>query len=208
MLSKGPSTKIVPSDASLPTKFGDFRIRAFKDTDMSKEHALLYVSNITESIGDNSNSVPLVRIHSECLTGDAFGSLRCDCGPQLEKSMKDIQKHGHGAIVYLRQEGRGIGLFAKMQAYALQDEGLDTLDANLELGHPADARTYDFAAKMLSSIGYDDIDLMTNNPDKRQQLIDNGISVMSRIPIEIVPSEHNRSYLSTKASRMGHILRV
>ena len=201
MLSKKPTTKIVPSDAELPTKFGDFRIRAFHDSEFNKEHALLYV-------GNNSDSIPLVRIHSECLTGDAFGSLRCDCGPQLEKSMKEIQEHGHGAIVYLRQEGRGIGLFAKMQAYALQDEGLDTLDANLELGLPADARTYDFAAKMLSSIGYDDVDLMTNNPDKRQQLIDNGISVKSRIPIEIVPSEHNRSYLSTKASRMGHLLRV
>tara|TARA_B100000767_G_scaffold121108_1_gene115479 strand:- start:1072 stop:1677 length:606 start_codon:yes stop_codon:yes gene_type:complete len=201
MLSTKPGSKIVPSDASLPTKFGDFRIRAFIDSEMDKEHALLYV-------GSELDSTPLVRIHSECLTGDAFGSLRCDCGPQLEESMKEIQAHGRGAIVYLRQEGRGIGLFAKMQAYALQDEGLDTLDANLELGLPGDARTYDFAAKMLSSIGFDDIDLMTNNPDKRQQLIENGISINSRVPIIVGTCEHNRSYLRTKASRMGHILRV
>ena len=201
MLSTKPGTKVVPSDAALPTKFGDFRIRAFKDTDMEKEHALLYV-------GSDLTSTPLVRIHSECLTGDAFGSLRCDCGPQLEASMKEIQEHGRGAIVYLRQEGRGIGLYAKMQAYALQDEGLDTLDANLELGLPGDARVYNFAATMLSSVGFDDIDLMTNNPDKRQQLIDNGISIKSRVPIIVGTCEQNRSYLRTKASRMGHLLSV
>lgn len=201
MLSTKPGTKVVPSDAALPTKFGDFRIRAFKDSDMEKEHALLYV-------GSDLTSTPLVRIHSECLTGDAFGSLRCDCGPQLEASMKEIQEHGRGAIVYLRQEGRGIGLYAKMQAYALQDEGLDTLDANLELGLPGDARVYNFAATMLSSVGFDDIDLMTNNPDKRQQLIDNGISIKSRVPIIVGTCEQNRSYLRTKASRMGHLLSV
>tara|TARA_X000001036_G_scaffold286181_1_gene265860 strand:+ start:118 stop:486 length:369 start_codon:yes stop_codon:yes gene_type:complete len=122
--------------------------------------------------------------------------------------MKEIQEHGSGAIVYLKQEGRGIGLYAKMQAYALQDEGFDTLDANLELGLPADARTYDIAAKMLKSIGFNELFLLTNNPEKRLQLIDNGIDVKSRIPILIVPTEHNRSYLRTKASRMGHILRV
>ena len=122
--------------------------------------------------------------------------------------MKEIQEHGSGAIVYLRQEGRGIGLYAKMQAYALQDEGFDTLDANLELGLPADARTYDIAAKMLNSIGFDELFLLTNNPEKRLQLIENGIDVKERVPILIVPSEHNRSYLSTKASRMGHLLQV
>ena len=201
MLSTKPGTRVVEADAALPTKFGNFRIRAFHDSVLDKEHVLLY-------IGANSTSTPLVRIHSECLTGDAFSSLRCDCGPQLETSMMEIQQHGCGAIVYLRQEGRGIGLYAKIQAYALQDEGFDTLDANLELGFPADARTYDFAAEMLSSIGFKEVDLLTNNTEKRLQLSANGISVKSRVPIIVGTCEHNRSYLRTKASRMGHLLRV
>ena len=200
MLTKKRETSIVNADALMPTKFGEFRIRAFHDPDNNKEHALLYL--------EDPSKTPLVRVHSECLTGDAFGSLRCDCGPQLEASMKEIQEHGSGAIVYLKQEGRGIGLYAKMQAYALQDKGLDTLDANLQLGLPADARTYEMAAKMLKSIGYDELFLMTNNPEKRLQLIENGIDVKDRVPILIVPSEHNLSYLRTKASRMGHLLEV
>ena len=200
MLTKKRETSIVNADALLPTKFGEFRIRAFHDPDNNKEHALLYL--------EDPSKTPLVRVHSECLTGDAFGSLRCDCGPQLEASMKEIQEHGSGAIVYLKQEGRGIGLYAKMQAYALQDKGLDTLDANLQLGLPADARTYEMAAKMLKSIGYDELFLLTNNPEKRLQLIENGIDVKDRVPILIVPSEHNLSYLRTKASRMGHLLEV
>lgn len=200
MLTKKRETSIVNADALLPTKFGEFRIRAFHDPNNNKEHALLYL--------ENPSKTPLVRVHSECLTGDAFGSLRCDCGPQLEASMKEIQEHGSGAIVYLKQEGRGIGLYAKMQAYALQDKGFDTLDANLQLGLPADARTYEMAAKMLQSIGYDELFLMTNNPEKRLQLIENGIDVKDRVPILIVPSEHNLSYLRTKASRMGHLLEV
>ncbi len=200
MLSKKRETSIVEADALMPTKFGEFRIRAFRDPKNNKEHALLYL--------DNPDKIPIVRVHSECLTGDAFGSLRCDCGPQLETSMKEIQAHGSGAIVYLRQEGRGIGLYAKMQAYALQDIGFDTLDANLELGLPADARTYQIAAEMLKTIGYDELYLMTNNPEKRLQLQQNGINIKNRIPIIIVPSEHNISYLKTKASRMGHLLEV
>jgi len=200
MLSKRRETSIVEADAKMPTKFGDFRIRAFIDEENNKEHALLYL--------DNPDKIPLVRVHSECLTGDAFGSLRCDCGPQLEKSMKEIQEHGSGAIVYLKQEGRGIGLYAKMQAYALQDQGMDTLDANLALGLPADARTYEIAAKMLKSIGYDELYLLTNNPEKRLQLTESGIDVKNRVPIIVIPSEHNVSYLRTKASRMGHLLEV
>ena len=200
MLTKKRETSIVNADALLPTKFGEFRIRAFQDPTNNHEHALLYL--------DNSDKTPIVRVHSECLTGDAFGSLRCDCGPQLETSMQEIQSHGSGAIVYLRQEGRGIGLYAKLQAYALQDQGMDTLDANLTLGLPADARTYDIAASMLKSIGYTELYLMTNNPEKKSQLIENGINVKDRIPICIVPSEHNLSYLRTKASRMGHLLEV
>ena len=191
----------IEADAFLPTEYGNFRVRVTLD-DKGKEHSLLYTGDISHG------EAPLVRIHSECLTGDAFGSMKCDCGPQLQAAMKRIQEEGCGAIVYLRQEGRGIGLYAKMQAYALQDEGFDTLDANLELGLPADARTYDIAAKMLKSIGFDELFLLTNNPEKRLQLIENGIDVKSRIPILIVPSEHNRSYLRTKASRMGHLLQV
>jgi GTP cyclohydrolase II len=201
MLSSKRETSIIESDATLPTKFGTFRVRAFHDPVLDKEHALLY-------IGDANTATPLVRIHSECLTGDAFGSLRCDCGPQREHSMIEIQENGCGAIVYLRQEGRGIGLFAKMQAYSLQDQGFDTLDANLELGLPGDARTYEFASVMLSSIGFTEVDLLTNNPEKQLQLSENGIDVKSRVPIIVGACEHNRSYLRTKASRMGHVLQV
>jgi len=196
-----PSSQTPDAEALLPTKHGEFRIRAFRDPSDGKEHCVLFV-------GDLSQGTPLVRLHSECLTGDAFGSQRCDCGPQLEASMKAVQASGHGAIVYLRQEGRGIGLFAKMQAYALQDEGYDTLDANLALGLPADARRYDFAAEMLYTMGVKEVELVTNNPDKRQQLVENGIAVTSRVPIVVGQCSHNRAYLSTKATRMGHILPV
>ncbi len=203
MLSSNQKTldTLPESDAALPTQFGDFRIRAFRDPSNGKEHSVLYVGDITEGH-------PLVRIHSECLTGDAFGSLRCDCGPQLQASMKAIQEAGKGAIVYLRQEGRGIGLYAKMQAYALQDIGYDTLDANLALGLPADARRYDVAAEMLYAMGVEGVELMTNNPEKRQQLLDNGIRVANRIPLIVGRCAQNSSYLQTKAVRMGHMLPI
>ena len=187
------------ADAVLPTAFGDFRIRAFRDPGDGKEHAVLYV-------GDLSEGSPLVRVHSECLTGDAFHSLRCDCGPQLHASMKAIQERGHGAIAYMRQEGRGIGLYSKMQAYALQDTGMDTLDANLALGLPADARRYDFAAEMLYSMGIQSIELVTNNPDKRDQLTQYGIKISNRVPIIVGQCAENRNYMETKGARMGHIL--
>lgn len=189
------------ADALLPTEFGDFRIRAFRDPSFDKEHAILYT-------GDLSKGQPLIRIHSECLTGDAFHSLRCDCGPQLHASMKAIQKSGNGAIVYLRQEGRGIGLYSKMQAYALQDEGYDTLDANLALGLPGDARTYEMAAEILYTMGASKIELVTNNPDKRNQLMDHGIEVANRVPIIVGKCAQNVDYLRTKAARMGHLLPV
>jgi GTP cyclohydrolase II len=166
------------------------------------EHALLYIEGFSES------SNPLVRIHSECLTGDAFHSLKCDCGAQLKKSMKRIQKEGAGAIVYLRQEGRGIGLEAKIQAYALQDKGYDTLDANLALGLPADARDYEIAATMLKKKGVKSVRLMTNNPLKVKGLIDNGIEVSDRVSHMSGLCESNRDYLKTKKARMGHILDV
>jgi GTP cyclohydrolase II len=149
---------------------------------------------------------PLVRFHSECLTGDAFHSLKCDCGAQLKKSMELIQKEGAGAIVYLRQEGRGIGLESKIQAYALQDRGYDTLDANLALGLPADARDYEIAATMLKKKSVTSVRLMTNNPLKVKGLRDNGITVSDRVSHISGLCESNRDYLNTKKARMGHLL--
>jgi GTP cyclohydrolase II len=194
-----PTTHAPEADAVLPTVHGEFRIRAFVDDATGKEHCVVYMGDIT-------NHHPMVRIHSECLTGDAFGSLRCDCGPQLQASLAAIAERGSGAVVYLRQEGRGIGLFAKMQAYALQDAGLDTLDANLALGYPGDARTYGIAADMLDQMGVEGIHLMTNNPEKKTQLMEHGIHVNQRIPLVVGQCRHNQSYMSTKAKRMGHIL--
>ena len=193
--------KNVESDAFLPTESGNFRIAITPD-DRGMEHALLYVDGFSES------SNPLVRIHSECLTGDAFHSLKCDCGAQLKKSMKRIQDEGAGAIVYLRQEGRGIGLEAKIQAYALQDRGYDTLDANLALGLPADARDYEIAATMLKKKGVKSVRLMTNNPLKVKGLRDNGIEVSDRVSHVTGLCESNRDYLNTKKMRMGHLLHL
>jgi GTP cyclohydrolase II len=191
--------KNVESDAFLPTESGDFRIAVTSDK-RGMEHALLYIEGISKSVN------PLVRIHSECLTGDAFHSLKCDCGAQLKKSMELIQKEGAGAIVYLRQEGRGIGLESKIQAYALQDRGYDTLDANLALGLPADARDYEIAAKMLKKKNVTNIRLMTNNPLKVEGLRDNGITVSDRVSHISGLCESNRDYLNTKKARMGHLL--
>ena len=188
----------VESDALLPTEAGNFRVRVTVD-DEGKEHSLLYT-------GLNSTTIPLVRIHSECLTGDAFGSLKCDCGPQLKHAMDCIQEEGCGAIVYLRQEGRGIGLHAKIKAYALQDLGLDTLDANLALGLPADGRDYEIAAKLLLEMGIDEVRLMTNNPHKINGLKRHGIRVHERVPHITGVGEKNKHYLETKGKRMGHFL--
>tara|TARA_B100000035_G_scaffold260349_1_gene231195 strand:+ start:698 stop:1312 length:615 start_codon:yes stop_codon:yes gene_type:complete len=194
--------EIVASDAKLPTEYGNFRIRAFVGPD-GKEHATLYTGDFSDD-----SKPPLVRIHSECLTGDAFGSLKCDCGPQLEASMKRIQEEGKGAIVYLRQEGRGIGLYSKIQAYALQDQGHDTLDANLMLGLPADGRTYDVAAEMLKDIGLEKVRLMTNNPLKIKGLEEQGIQVQERLQHQSGIGPENSQYLQTKKRRMGHLLNV
>lgn len=191
----------IEADAYLPTESGNFRVRVTRDSN-GKEHALLYTGDISN--GD----APLVRIHSECLTGDAFGSMKCDCGPQLEAAMRKIQEEGCWAIVYLRQEGRGIGLHSKIQAYALQDIGYDTLDANLALGLPADAREYGIAAKMLKEAGVKKVRLMTNNPLKIQGLRNNGIHVERRIEHISGVSLENIHYLSTKGKRMGHILDI
>ena len=188
----------IESDAHIPTEAGNFRVRVTVDQ-KGKEHSLLYT-------GLDSTSIPLIRIHSECLTGDAFGSLKCDCGPQLRHAMNRIQEEGCGAIVYLRQEGRGIGLHAKIKAYALQDLGLDTLDANLALGLPADGRDYKIAAQMLLEMGIDKVRLMTNNPHKISGLMEHGVRVIERVPHITGVGENNKHYLETKGKRMGHLL--
>ena len=188
----------VPADARLPTLHGEFRIRVFHDATTGFDHVALTLGEI-----DGPDPV-LVRLHSECLTGDAFSSARCDCGPQLDAALKTIQEHGWGCLLYLRQEGRGIGLHAKIQAYNLQDQGADTLDANLMLGHPADARDYSIAADMLHAVGITDVSLLTNNPDKVQSLQELGITISNRMPLVVGVGEENRSYLETKATRMGH----
>ena len=195
--SKHKLPDMVESDAMLPTESGNFRVRV--KVDRGKEHSLLYT-------GLNSTTIPLIRIHSECLTGDAFGSLKCDCGPQLKRAMETIQSEGSGAIVYLRQEGRGIGLHAKIKAYALQDQGMDTLDANLALGHPADGRDYSIAARILLENGIDKVRLMTNNPHKIEGLEKHGVKVVERIPHITGVGEENKHYLETKGRRMGHML--
>ncbi len=188
----------IPSEAKLPTSFGDFNITVFHEESTGLDHVAL-------TLGEMEGPDPvLIRVHSECLTGDAFTSLRCDCGPQLQAALKAIQEKGWGCLLYLRQEGRGIGLHAKIQAYWLQDQGADTLDANLMLGHPADGRDYKIAALMLDSLGIDRVSLLTNNPNKIEQLQEYGINVVERVSLIVGVSDSNRSYLETKAERMGH----
>ena len=188
----------VPADAKLPTDQGDFRIRVFHDAESGLDHVAL-------TLGEMGGPNPvLVRVHSECLTGDAFGSLRCDCGPQLNAAIRQIQEVGWGCIVYLRQEGRGIGLHAKIQAYNLQDKGADTVEANLLLGHPADARDYSIASKMIKAVGINNVCLLTNNPDKVRQLSLNGTIVSERMPLIVGISDENREYMAIKVDKMGH----
>ena len=183
----------------MPTKFGKFKMILYDSKFDKKEHLALIVEK-------NNHIPPLVRMHSECLTGDVFGSIRCDCGQQLEASMKKIQDYGHGAIIYLRQEGRGIGLSNKLHAYELQDKGFDTVEANLKLGFKADERDYALGAKILKNIKMREIRLLTNNPAKENGLTHNGIRVIERIPIVISSCETNSFYLKTKKEKMGHYI--
>ena len=192
----------VPSEAVLPTPHGHFKIRVFKEEETGMDHVAL-------TMGDMSGPDPvLVRVHSECLTGDAFGSLRCDCGPQLQSALDAVARKGWGVVLYLRQEGRGIGLHAKIQAYYLQDKGADTLDANLILGYPGDARNYNIASTMLDALGVTDVCLLSNNPDKVKQLQEYGINVVERVPLVAGVGKENIDYLQTKADRMGHELNL
>ncbi|MFI5661751.1 bifunctional 3,4-dihydroxy-2-butanone-4-phosphate synthase/GTP cyclohydrolase II [Streptomyces sp. NPDC051684] len=185
----------------LPTAFGEFTAYGYRSTVDGVEHVAL----VHGEVGDGEEV--LARIHSECLTGDVFHSLRCDCGPQLEESMRRIVEEGRGVVVYLRgHEGRGIGLLSKLRAYELQEQGRDTLDANLELGLPADARDYAAGAQILGDLGVRSLRLMTNNPDKTEALTRHGLKVTEREPMPVTVGEHNLRYLRTKRDRMGHDL--
>jgi len=185
----------------LPTYFGDFRIIPFKQKSNGVEHVALIKG------GWEPNEPILTRVHSSCMTGDIFGSMRCECGDQLHKAMEMIEKEGKGVIVYMMQEGRGIGLFNKIAAYKLQDQGLDTVDANIHLGFNPDERDYGVGAQILRSLGVSKMKLMTNNPVKRVGLEGYGLEVTQVIPLEVEPNEFNQKYLKTKRDRMGHHLR-
>ena len=187
-------------EVDMPTEYGHFRLIPFKQKSNSLEHIAIIKGEI------KPDEPILVRVHSSCMTGDIFGSMRCDCGEQLHKSLQMIEKEGKGVVVYLNQEGRGIGLMEKMKAYKLQENGMDTVDANLCLGHKADERDYGVGAEILRTIGVSKMRLITNNPVKRVGLESYGLSVEENVPIEITPNEFNERYLKTKKDRMGHTL--
>lgn len=186
----------------IPTAYGDFQLCYYSNSVDSKEHLALYMGDLA------SAKTVLIRVHSECFTGDVLGSRRCDCGEQLDRSMAMVAGAGTGVILYLRQEGRGIGLLEKLRAYNLQDEGFDTVDANLMLGHQADARDYSLAALMLQDLGVNSVRLITNNPDKILALRSAGIEVTERVSLEVPMNADNADYLLTKAQRMNHLLQL
>ena len=189
------------AETTMPTKFGDFRAIGYRSRSDEKDHVAMVKGDV-RGLED-----VLVRIHSECLTGDVFGSLRCDCGLQLDDAMRRVEDEGRGIVLYLAQEGRGIGLLNKLRAYELQELGLDTVDANLRLGLPADLRDYGIGAEILADLGVSSVRLLTNNPSKIAGLERHGIRVSEQLPIEHPAGEHNRGYLSTKARRLGHLLK-
>ncbi|KKO92988.1 3,4-dihydroxy-2-butanone 4-phosphate synthase [Sphingobacterium sp. Ag1] len=185
---------------NMPTQYGDFKMKAFTQKDTGEQHLALYK-------GDWNEDEPiLVRVHSSCVTGDIFGSCRCDCGPQLHKAMEMIQQEGKGVIVYMNQEGRGIGLINKLHAYKLQENGLDTVDANVQLGFKADLRDYGVGAQILRNLGVTKMRLMSNNPTKRAGLVGYGLEIVENVPIEITANPFNEEYLKTKRDRMGHTI--
>jgi GTP cyclohydrolase II len=190
------------SETLLPTKRGDFRVRAYRDQRDNSEPVAILVGDV-----GGARDLP-VRVHDECFTSEVLGSLKCDCREQLEFAMEFIQRRGPGVVIYLHQEGRGIGLANKIAAYALQEEGHDTVDANRLLGLPDDIRRYDAASAILADLGVESIRLMTNNPRKEEELLALGVEITGRIPVLVEPSAHSAGYLNAKADRMGHLLPV
>ena len=184
----------------IPTRHGEFILHYYSNTIDNKEHIALVKGDVA-----GQSAVP-VRIHSECFTGDVLGSKRCDCGEQLDMALHIIEQAGRGVLIYLRQEGRGIGLLKKLQAYNLQDQGMDTVDANLHLGYQADEREYDIAVLILQSLQIESIELITNNPKKIDGLKKQGIQVVNRIPVVVAANDTNLDYLKTKANKMAHLL--
>ncbi|MBX2940943.1 MAG: bifunctional 3,4-dihydroxy-2-butanone-4-phosphate synthase/GTP cyclohydrolase II [Cyclobacteriaceae bacterium] len=186
------------AEVNMPTKYGDFKLVAYEQLNTNEVHMALIK-------GEWEKDEPvLVRVHSSCVTGDIFGSCRCDCGTQLHNAMKMVEQEGKGIVLYMKQEGRGIGLLNKLKAYKLQEEGLDTVEANLKLGFDMDNRDYGIGAQILSDLGVSKIRLITNNPKKRVGLMGYGLEIVDNVPIEIVPNQHNRKYLLTKRDKMGH----
>lgn len=190
------------AEARLPTESGEFRIAGYKSLTTDEEFVCLFKGELSE------NTPTLVRIHSQCLTGDVFHSIKCDCGPQLQRAMDLIEREGRGVIVYQHQEGRGIGIINKIRAYALQDEGADTIEANTLLGLDIDLREYDQCAEILRDMGLRKVKMMSNNPEKLQAMKDAGLEVTERVPIEFKPSKDTQKYLSVKKRRMGHLLHM
>lgn len=189
-------------DVKMPTTHGNFQLYAFKEINSDQEHLAL-----VKGTWEKDEAV-LVRVHSSCLTGDIFGSCRCDCGPQLHKAMEMIEAEGKGAIIYMNQEGRGIGLVNKLRAYKLQEEGYDTLEANIKLGFKGDERDYGIGAQIIRNLGITKMRLMSNNPTKRTGLVGYGLEIVENVPLETASNVHNESYLKTKRDKMGHILNL